>query len=759
MAEHEELVPLERRVPARIPRRPDPAVDSAPEGSEGYSYIRAYWLILLKRRWTVLTCVLLLPTLVAIISFREQPVFEATARVEVEAETPQIQSLNDLYRGEPGFTDDSFLQTQVNVLRSENLAWRTVEQLGLGEKPEFAAAGASAAPSPTVAQNGLIRAFLGHLRVSLMRDSRMIEVTIDSTDPQLAARAANALVNNYTEYNFHQKYDATRQASGFMEQQLDELKAKVEKSQQAMVDYERQNLIVDVGDKQSVVEQRLMALNQDLIAAQSERMQKQSVYELVNSSDSDAALATQDPLLQSLDEKYAALREDYVDGVGQYGPNFPKVKRLQDQMKEVQSMMDHERKRLVMRAREDYMAALGRERLLSAAVAHEKEEVGKLNQLSIEHNLLKREFETNQQLYASLLQHLKDATVSAGLRATNIHLVDSALVPTAPVRPRILYNIQLALVVGLALGIVLALIMESMDTSIKSAEDLERIIGVPALTVVPLARSSWLKMSGDKDRSRDGAVESIVLKHPTSSLAESYHILRTAILLSTAPRPPQALLVTSAQPGEGKTCTALNLAMGLAQRGVPVVLVDADMRRPGIARALKISTNGAGLSTILSGGHTLDEALKQFEPVPNLWVLPAGPEAPNPADLLSSPSMQEVLQELRGRFTHVVLDSAPLLLVTDATILSGMVDGTVLVVESGVMARRGLVRAHKILESAGGRILGGVLNKWDARSEGYYAYYGSYYRGYYRAYYGSYYQRYGGKPKESSSSDSLTNKL
>ncbi len=250
----------------------------------------------------------------------------------------------------------------------------------------------------------------------------------------------------------------------------------------------------------------------------------------------------------------------------------------------------------------------------------------------------------------------------------------------------------------------------------------------------------------ERNRTLDNSVESIVLKHPTSSLAESYHILRTAILLSTAPRPPQTLLVTSAQPGEGKTCTALNLAVGLAQRGVPVVLVDADMRRPGITRALAINANGAGLSTILSGSRTLDESLHQYEQVPNLWVLPAGPEAPNPADLLSSPAMQKLLKELCGRFTHVVVDSAPLLLVTDATILSGMVDGVVLGVESGVMARRGLVRAQKILESAGGRLLGGVLNKWDARSEGYYAYYGSYYRGYYRAYYVSEYHRYGGRP-------------
>jgi capsular exopolysaccharide synthesis family protein len=195
------------------------------------------------------------------------------------------------------------------------------------------------------------------------------------------------------------------------------------------------------------------------------------------------------------------------------------------------------------------------------------------------------------------------------------------------------------------------------------------------------------------------------------------------------------MLVTSAQPREGKTSTSLNLAMGLAQRGVPVVIVDADLRRPGISRALALSENGAGLSSVLSGAHSLDKVLRQFEAVPNLWVLPAGPEAPNPADLFASPTMENVMQELRGRFEYLVLDTAPLLLVTDATILSRLVDGVLLVVESGVTARRALVRAHKILESAGGRILGTVLNKWDARDEGYYSGYGSYYYAYDRAYY------------------------
>ena len=746
MAENEELAPPERGSPERVNRRPGSIIELGKDAPDSYSYIRTYWLIFLKRLWTIVAATVVLTTLAAIRSFRTEPVYEATARVEVEAETPEIQSLNDLYRGIPGYTDDVFLQTQVNVLKSENLAWQTVQQLGMGGKAEFGGGGERPqADSQTAAQNGLIQAFRGHLRVQLMRDSRMIEVTYDSTDPQLAARAANALVNNYSEYSFHQKYDATRQASGWMEGQLDELKAKVEKSQQAMVDYERQNVIVNIGDKQSVVEQRLGALSADLTTAQSERMQKESLYDLVNSDPSQAALTTQDGVLQGLDGKYAELREAYVDAVGQYGPNFPKVKRLRDQLDEVQSIMERERKRLVLRIRNDYMAALGRERLLSAAVAQEKTEVGKLNQLLIEHNILKREFDTNQQLYESLLQRLKDATVSAGLRATNIHLVDSALVPAAPVRPRIMYNIAVGLLVGLVLGVTLAFIQESLDTSVKSAEELERLIAAPALAVIPLARASWRRMGGDKSHSKNGSVESIVLRHPTSTLAESYRTLRTAILLSSAPRPPQAVLVTSAQPREGKTSTSLNLALGLAQRGVPVVIVDADLRRPGISRALALSENGAGLSTLLSGAHRLDEVLRQIEAVPNLWVLPAGPEAPNPADLFSSPTMENLMQELRSRFQHLVLDTAPLLLVTDATILSRLVDGVVLVVESGVTARRALVRAHKILESAGGRILGSVLNKWDERDEGYYSGYGTYYYAYDRSYYRSK-DRQGGNP-------------
>jgi capsular exopolysaccharide synthesis family protein len=735
MAERGELAPQEPRPLDQVHPRRDSYIE-APNGDfDTYSHLRAYWHIMFKHRWSVLAVTLVITTFVAIRTYRMQPVYQATARVEVEAEMPDIRSFNDLYRNAGG-ADDSFLETQVNVIKSENLAWTTLQQLGLADRPEFApAVGGSGRPpedSQARVKNALIQAFRGHLRVGLMPNSRLVEVTFESTDPRLAARAANALVSNYTEYSFHQKYDATRQASGWMEQQLDELKAKVEKSQQAMVDYERQNTIVNIGEKETMVEQKLGTLSSDLTNAQTERMQKESLYELASANEAQVGLITQNSTLQRLEDKYTDLKEQYVDASDQYGPNFPKVLRLRDQMNEVQSAINGERKRAVARLHSDYETALAREKLLSDALGQEKAEVGRLSQLLIQHNLLKREFDTNQQLYDSLLARLKDATMSAGLSATNIHLLDSALTPTAPVRPDKKRNIAIGLLVGLVLGVTLAFVRESLDNSIKSAEDLERVIPAPALAVIMKAGSSWLGLGAEKNRPTTSALELSVLRRPTSSMAESFRSLRTSVLLSTPLRPPQAILVTSAQPGEGKTCTATNLALGLAQRGVPVLIIDGDMRRPGVTQALGLPQNGKGLSSVLSGAHSVEEVLCRYEGESNLWALPAGPRPPNPADLIAAPSMAKILQEVRQRFEHVVLDSPPLLLVTDATLLSTLVDGVVLVVESGVTASGAIVRAHKIVETAGGKILGTVLNKLDLSHDGYY---GTYYRSSHYPYY------------------------
>lgn len=717
-----------------------PIVDLNALDHTSFVELATFFRLISKRRGTILTTALILMTLATVFAFKMKPVYQATARVAIESEMPLVQSLNEVYRTIP--IEENFLQTQVKVLQSENLAWEAIQQLGLANNPAFAPKGSWAKPGEAdsrIVRGQLLGLFSSHLDVELARDTHMVLVSFESTDPYLAARVANTLVSDYTEYNFRSRYEATRQASGWMEQQLDELKSKVENSQEALVAYERENSIVNINDKQNLLEQRLSDLSKDLTSAQNDRAQRESLYQQVKSNPNQVALLAQNDLLQRLQEKYADIQSTYVDAQSQYGPNFPKVIRLRSQVNEIQSMIDQERKRTIQRIRKDYEAAVGRERILTDLVAREKGNVGRLNQLLIQHNLLKRDFETNQQMYESLLQRLKDATVSAGLRANNVRLVDTAFPPAEAIRPRKVLYISVGLIAGVFLGVVFAFIAEGLDSSIKSVEDIEQLITAPTLVVIPsakavgVARKSWLRGPRNGSSDGNGRVELAVLERPSSSLAESYRTLRTSILLSTASKPPQALLVTSSHPQEGKTCTSINLGLALAQRGSRVLLIDGDLRRPGISRLLS-SRDGKGLSGVLTGAYTFREALQQLESLPSLWILPAGPAPPNPAELLSSSSMEDLMREAKKGFDHVVVDSPPLLMVSDAVILSNLVDGVVLVAESGVTNRSALARAHKMLQMAGAKVLGSVLNKLDVRHNGYYGYY--YHYGYYNRYYG-----------------------
>ena len=730
--EEPKIIPYERRRLQTNDLRFDAPVAFEGPILEPQPSLGAYWQILLRRRWTIVSVVAILTTLVAIASFKMKPVYRSTAAVEVDSETPQIQTLNDSNQQFP--MDQDFLRTQIQVLKTDNLAWRTVEQLRLGENPSFSPPEKTDKNDPNYPEHRkmqLIREFQGHLGVELVLGSRMIEVSFESTDPALAARVANSLVDNYLDYNFREKYDATRQASGRMEEQLDELKAKVEKSQQELVDYQRQHAIVDVNDKQSVVEQRLGELSTQLTTAQSDRIEKEALYTQVQSNPEKVASLAQNELLQRLEEQQAGLKKEYVEALTQYGPAFPKVMRLQKQVDEYQSMIDKERNRVVDRLRRDYASAVTRESLLTQVVSRQKGELGEFNKLLVQQNILKGDFETNQKLYERLLEHLKDATVSAGLKSTNIHLVDSALLPTAPVRPQKLRNIVLALFAGLLLGGALAFVQDSFDHSIKSPEEVEVLLSVPALAIIPAKQSlgrQLRQLGNGKDKllaATNGNLELEVLNHTTSALAESFRALRTSMLLSMALRPPQTVLVTSSNAGEGKTTIAVNLALALAQQQGEVLLIDCDLRKPGVARALSLH-NEIGLSTVLTGRDTLEASLQTFNGLPNLWALTTGPLPPNPAELLSSERMGEILRELQQRFRHIVIDSPPLLMVTDATILSSSADGVILVVEAGLTPRKAVVRACRVLHGAGAKILGVALNKVDWRFDGYY---GSYYYG------------------------------
>ena len=715
----------------RLPRRTDVRRESplaAEARPEPHMEIGLDWHAVLRRRWTIINLVIISVVIATIVSLRLTPVYQATAYVEVESETPQIAGLNDIYQSLP--SGEEYLRTQAKILQTDSLAWRTIEQLQLSRTPEYTRIieKERGRPGPDRTKMAMVRRFQQPLTVSVVPISRMLQVSYDSPDPTQAADIVNALVHNYVEYNFQQQYDATRQASGRMEQQLDELKARVEASQRALVDYQRQHSIVDVNDKQSVVEQRLGELSSQLTAAQSDRIQKESLYNQVRTNPEKVASLAQNELLGKLEERLAELKRQYTEAVTQYGPAFPKVLVINKQVQDYQSQITAERNRAVERVRADYGAAASRERLLAAAVESQKRDLGEFNRLLVEQNLLKGEFESNQQLYQRLLQHLKDATVSAGLKSSGIRIVDTALVPADPIRPNKKLNISVAALLGLILGVVVAWIQESVDHSVKTLDEIENLVGLPGLGVIPrktrLSRPTLLRSAPAS------GVAITVLSDPRSVVAESFRSLRTSMLLSITPS-PQVILVTSARASEGKTTTAVNLAISLAQQQQQgrVALIDCDLRRPSVVRSLNIKEK-IGISSVLAGEVTLEECFRTVEGISNLTVIGSGPIPPNPAELLASSAVPQVLTLLRQSFDYIIIDSPPVLAVTDGTILSTMVDGVVIVVESGVTPQKAVARSVSVLQGAGARVLGFVLNKLDLHSGNYYGYgygNGSYY--------------------------------
>lgn len=664
--------------------------------------LSAYWCILLRRRWTVLVIAAVVTALVSVVSFLMTPVYEATAHLEIEPETPLLQSESTSDAYQKVDADDTFLLTQIQVIRSDNLAWQTIQQLNLADRlggPSVSRARAERSENHKVE---LIGAFKARLRVEQVPRTRMLSVSFRDRDPKLAAQVATKLANNYLEYNFREKDEAIRR-SGWMEQQLESLKEKVEESQGALVNYEQLNQIVDSGDKENVLEQVLSEQSRDLTNAESERIQKEALYRQVTANPKELASLVHDDLLEKLEEKAADLKQQYTETAAQYGPNFPNAKRLRLQVNLSVNQIQAEQNRIIERIGSEYQAASSRENMVAAEVARQKTEVGRMNQLMVRDNTLRREFQTNQQLYESVLQSLKDATISAALRSTDIHLVDPALPPGTPVRPNKPLNITAALWVGLIIGAIVAFAKDSLDSSIKTPEEAESLMLSPTLGVIPFDSAP------SRQSSRTGPPLGLnFAKTPNSRLSEAFRALGTALLVPS--RPVKTLLVTSAQSSEGKTTIARNLAEVLAQRRGPVLLIDCDLRKRELSRGAGQRAL-TGLTSVLSGELPLSDALIPLQP--NLWTLPAGPVPDDSVPLLASQEMAALLKGVADSFEYVIIDSPPVLAATDAPILSSLVDGVLLVTASGRTSRVGLVRARKILVTAGAKILGTTFNKLD----------------------------------------------
>ena len=692
-----------------------------------------YLLILRKHQWLILSFVLAVVTIVSVATFKMQPVYVATARIEIDRESSNILPFQGADSYDAATDLDNYIETQSKVLTSETLALQTIRNTGLSARPEFST---PSGPSEAVAMGSLanqkrppeLGEFLGSLSVRRVPTSRLLDVSFESTDPVLAARIVNAHLETFVEQNFRSRYESTTQASTWLADQLDELKVKVQKSEDARIAYERQNQIWSLDDKSNITTQRLADVNRQLTDTQTERMKKESLYEFAKAGNLDVIPQVQNnPSLLEMIRKRSQLTDQYNDELGQYGPNFPKVQRVQAQLKDLEATLNKQKQAIVDGLESDYREARQRETLLSQSLDQQKADVNAMSEKLVEYNILKREAEANKVLYDGLLTKLKEAGITAGLRSSNIRIVDPAMIPSYPSRPAKARNVALAFLVGLG-GIGLALMREYMDNTVKTPDDVENLARLPSLAVVPqftgsggAGKRAGLLQGFATSNGHEKRIELVAQHLPKSQMSEAFRALRTSLLLSQAGHPPQVILVTSALPREGKTTAAANLAVTLAQLGDSTVLVDADLRKPGIGRLLNM-TGGkyAGLSSYLAGVSSLDLVTVPHPAIPNLAAIPTGPLPPNPADLLSSSKLTEAIAELRTKYKFIVIDSPPVMAATDAVILSVQCDGVLLVVRSGETPKEAFSRTRDLLRSVNCRMLGVVLNAVDSSAPDYY---------------------------------------
>jgi succinoglycan biosynthesis transport protein ExoP len=719
------------------------------------SILREYLRVLIKRKWVVLGTLAAIFGASLIATLRITPIYDAVGSIAINKPDPMLQNLRDSGSAGMDYYDPTDLDTEVRILHSDLLALQVIKQLNLDQMPEFGGHGASTSSSLALTTDGLqpdsakanalLGAFKGGLHVVLEPNTRIIDIHYRSSNKELAARVVNTLANTYIEQNFKTRFESTMQASDWLSRQLVDLQMKVETSQEKLVKYQKEHQILGIDDKQNITTAKLDELNKELTTAESARMEKESVFRLADGGDTESAAAvassssvkgsgSSSGLLDKLESTKADLKIQIAQVSTQFGPAYPKLAELNNQLHEIEAQIQGEMKRVGGRLRGDYLAALQRENMLRAALEEQKQQENRLNESAIEYSLLKRDFETNRTLYEGLLQKLKEAGVTAGLRSNNIRPVDIARTPGSPAEPNVPRNLGFAFALGLTSGIGLAFLLEGVDNTVRTPEQAQSISGLPSLGMIPLgsrttgeANPTGLSVAASKE-----AVELITLSRPQSQMSESYRALRTSLLLTSVGAPPKTILITSALPQEGKTTTSINTATVLAQKGTRVLLIDADLRRPSIHKTLGMGPR-AGLSNVLTGGTTLQDATVRSTLLPNLFILPAGTPPPNPAELLASSQMMDLLAELREQYDHIVVDTPPTLSVTDAVVLSTRADAVVLVIRSGQTTKPALRRSRDILAQVNARVAGVLLNAVDLDSPDYYYYY---------EYQGKYGQRY-----------------
>jgi polysaccharide biosynthesis transport protein len=760
--------------------------------AESEIHLLDYWRAVRKRLWLVIGIVALVTMLSVIYVARKPDIYSAGARVQVDLENNAALVGKTPYVFGPT-NDPVYFNTQLQILVSPGLMRRVVKTLDLEHNPDFfkgnstqkrstwqtiksmAGLGEPPKPQSDLKQDELqlrtvaaatdhedlaeakrlapyVNAILGGLKVDpvketrgLYKETRLIDIAFTHTDPEVASKVVNAIAETYVFNNLEKKGETNTTTGEFLGKRIAELQQQIRTDEEKLVNYAKNNQIISLDASQNTVVERLAGLNKQLLEAENERILAESQYNAAKVPGRASALADVDAKqVNEIEGKLADLRQKRAQLLVDATEEAPEVKEVDQQIaeldKQVKDMRSRKSNTILTNLETNYRQTLAREQELRKSFDKQRSETLTQNEAAINYRIIQQEITTNKSLLDNLLQRSKENDVIMASKPNNISVVDYAITPDGPIGPNRTRTVFIALFLSVGLGVGLALLLEYLDDTVHSTEEVERLLHLPALAVIPSAignnKRRLLAGPGALQKRNGNPAENpelLMNVDGRSPLAESYRHLRTSVLLSTAGRAPRSLLVTSSLPGEGKTTTAVNTAVSLAQTGASVVIIDADMRRPRLRSIFGLSER-AGLSSILSSEMPEADVLAVVtrDPATGLNLLTAGPIPPNPAELLGSDQMRKLLAVLQANFTHVVVDSPPINSFTDGVLISTMVDGVLLVVHGGKSSRHVVKRSRQLLHDVGAKIFGVVLNNVNLQSHDYY---------YYQRYYGSNYYK------------------
>jgi capsular exopolysaccharide synthesis family protein len=707
------------RVPAYC-APPYSAADDDPD--EAKIPLSQYLWILRRYRWKISGFVAAVVIATLIVSARLTPVFESTTIIDIDRQTPAGVIGQEAVRGEVN-DSDQFLATQIKLVQSDSVLRPVDRRFHLREQErQELSLSPRAGEAPVTLKN---------LMVTRPPNTYLLLIAYRSPDPQLAADSANAVAQSYLEHTYNIRLRSSAGVAMFMEKQLDELKAKMERSSQALAGFERDLNVINPEEKINILGSRLLQLNTEYTNSQAERLKKEAAFDSVRDGSMEAALTTpQGETLRKLMEHYDEAEEHFVEIQSHYGARHPEYRKAQAKLNEVQSALHAARQDTAARVEIEYLESQRREAMVKQAVGDAKTEFDHMNARSFEYQALKREADADKNLYEELVRKIKEAGINAGFQNSEIRIADPARPALKPVFPNIPLNALLAFLFAALLAVGAAVLSDILDKTIRDPEQVARTLRTVVIGSLPLMRSRRAATFGVPNpgaiRKHGAVVDS---EHDLSGFGESVRTLRNSILLGSFDRRYRSLLVTSAAPGEGKTTTAANLATAHAEQGQRTLLIDGDLRRPSVHRNFNLSSV-TGLSNVLLGEISWREALIEVEGLPGLHILPAGPPSRRASDLIGR-GLVELLEEASADFDLVMLDAPPLLGFAEPLQMATAVDGVIVVARAGQTSRKAVATVLATLSRLRARLVGVVLNEVHKELSDSYYYYG-YYRSYYR---------------------------